>query len=367
MIRVPFLDLRAAYIELKGEIDAAISSVIDSGWYILGDEVHLFEKEWADYCGALECVSVGNGLDALRLSLIALGVTAGDEVIVPSNTYIATWLAVSQCGAVPVPVEPKYDDYNIDPANIEKAITSKTKCILAVHLYGHPAPLSEIMRIAKKYSLFVVEDAAQAHGAEYRGQKIGCHGDVVAWSFYPGKNLGAFGDAGAITTMSASIAETIRILRNYGSKVKYENLAKGYNSRMDPIQAAVLRVKLKYLDEWNLRRVVCANIYSSYLSDLPLTLPATHNNSLSAWHLFAILTNERDNLSNYLSDNGISTLIHYPIPPYRQKAYSDLNYSESTSAIADDMSNRLLSLPIGPHLEKEKLLYTANVIRRYFM
>lgn len=366
MTLVPFLDLKSTYDELKSEIDEAIFRVLNSGWYILGNEVESFEFEWANYCGSGNCVAVGNGLDALRLSLTALGISAGDEVIVPSNTYIATWLAVSQCGAIPVSVEPCYDNYNIDPYKIEQAITERTKCILAVHLYGHPAPLNDILRLAKKYSLFVVEDAAQAHGAEYKGKRIGCHGDVVAWSFYPGKNLGAFGDAGAITTMSPLIAEKVRILRNYGSKVKYENLMMGFNSRMDPIQAAILRVKLKYLNEWNYRRLQCAKSYLSELNHLPFKLPTVLNDCTSAWHLFVVLTNERDKLSKYLTSNGVSTLIHYPIPPHRQKVYDNLANSQSSYPIADDMANRLLSLPIGPHLSDNQLSYVISVLNDYF-
>ncbi len=246
-MQVPFLDLRGAYLELQQEIDEAVARVLDSGWYILGPEVEAFESEFANFCGAKHAVGVADGLDALHLALRAMDVGPGDEVIVPSNTYIATWLAVSQCGAIPVPVEPVEATYNIDPALIEAAITSRTKVVLPVHLYGQPADLDPIISIAKRNGLRVLEDAAQAHGARYKGQRIGAHGDAVAWSFYPGKNLGALGDGGAVTTSDAEVADRIRVLRNYGSSVKYVNEVKGYNSRLDPIQAAVLRVKLTFL------------------------------------------------------------------------------------------------------------------------
>ena len=268
-----FLICVHAYLELKPEIDAAVARVLDSGWYILGPEVEAFENEYATYCQAEHCVGLADGLDALHLGLKALGVGPGDEVIVPSNTYIATWLAVSQCGAIPVPVEPDERTYNINPDLIEQAITKRTKVILPVHLYGQPADMDPILAIAKKHGLYVLEDGAQAHGAEYKGRKIGAHGDIVTWSFYPGKNLGALGDGGAITTNNAELADKIRVLRNYGSRVKYVNEVQGCNSRLDPIHAAVLRVKLKYLDEWNARRAALAEQYLQGLQDTDLVLP----------------------------------------------------------------------------------------------
>jgi dTDP-4-amino-4,6-dideoxygalactose transaminase len=272
-MKIPFLDLQAAYLELKPEIDAAISRVLNSGWYILGPEVEAFEEEWAAYCGASHAVGVGNGLDALTLALRALEIGPGDEVIVPSNTYIATWLAVSAVGATPVPVEPNPSTYNIDPTLIPDALTPRTKALLPVHLYGQPADLDPILALARQHNLAVVEDAAQAHGARYKSKRIGAHGDVVCWSFYPGKNLGALGDAGAITTRRADIADRIRMMRNYGSREKYVNDVQGVNSRLDPIQAAVLRVKLKVLDEWNDRRKSIASLYTQHLDDCPLSLP----------------------------------------------------------------------------------------------
>ncbi len=349
-MRIPFLDLHAAYLELKPEIDAAIARVLDSGWYILGPEVEAFETEWAAYCGASHAVGVGNGMDALTLALRALEIGPGDEVIVPSNTYIATWLAVSAVGATPVPVEPNPSTYNIDPALIPAAITPRTKALLPVHLYGQPADLDPILAIARTHNLAVVEDAAQAHGARYKGCRIGAHGDVVCWSFYPGKNLGALGDAGGITTNRADLADRIRILRNYGSPEKYVNRVQGVNSRLDPIQAAVLRVKLKVLDAWNARRKRLAEIYLEELSGGPLRLPFTLDYTDPIWHLFVVRHAKRESLQQQLSDAGIGTMIHYPIPPHCQQAYADSLIKPGALPIAETMANEVLSLPIGPHL-----------------
>ncbi|MBS4054016.1 MAG: DegT/DnrJ/EryC1/StrS family aminotransferase [Thermaerobacter sp.] len=361
-MKVPFLDLGASYIELKSEIDAAIQRVLSSGWYILGPEVEAFEAEWANYCEAKYAVGLANGLDALILALRALGVGKGDEVIVPSNTYIATWLAVSAVGATPVPVEPDPATYNIDVARIEAAITKKTKVLLPVHLYGQPADLDPILALARKHNLFVVEDAAQAHGARYKGKRIGAHGDVVCWSFYPGKNLGALGDAGGITTNSPELADKIRVLRNYGSRVKYVNEVQGVNSRLDPIQAAVLRVKLKHLDEWNNRRRHIASHYMSNIKVPSLVLPHVPEWAEPVWHLFVISHPERDTLAQKLKDGGIGTLIHYPIPPHRQKAYAAQFGGASTFPIAELLSSKILSFPISPHHENisEYTMYSIN-------
>jgi dTDP-4-amino-4,6-dideoxygalactose transaminase len=348
---VHFLDLKAAYTELQPEIDAAIKRVLDSGWYILGEEVDGFEQEYAAYCEAKHCVGVANGLDALHLTLLALGVGAGDEVIVPSNTYIATWLAVSQCGATPIPVEPDAATYNIDPASIEAAITPRTKVILPVHLYGQPADMDPILAIARQHGLKVLEDGAQAHGARYKGKRLGAHGDVVAWSFYPGKNLGAFGDGGAITTDDAEIAERIRVLRNYGSRVKYVNDVRGFNSRLDPIQAAALCVKLKVLDAWNARRAELASRYQTALANTALTLPFVPEWAEPSWHLFVVRSKIRDQLQPQLSQVGIGTLIHYPIPPHLQSAYAELGYRGGDFPVAEAIHREVLSLPIGPHLQ----------------
>lgn len=350
-MKIFFLDLKTAYLELQPEIDAAIKRVLESGWYILGEEVDAFEQEYAAYCEAKHCVGVANGLDALHLALLALGVGQGDEVIVPSNTYIATWLAVSQCGATPIPVEPDAATYNIDPARIEVAITPRTKVILPVHLYGQPADMDPILAIARKHGLKVLEDGAQAHGARYKGKRLGAHGDVVAWSFYPGKNLGAFGDGGAITTDDPEIADRIRVLRNYGSRVKYVNDVRGFNSRLDPIQAAALRVKLKVLDTWNARRAPIANRYQTELTYAGLTLPFVPEWAEPAWHLYVIQHPQRDALQKQLSEVGIGSLIHYPIPPHLQQAYASAGFVKGQFPIAEQIANNCLSLPIGPHLD----------------
>jgi dTDP-4-amino-4,6-dideoxygalactose transaminase len=358
-VRIPFLDLQAAYLELQEEIDGAVRRVLHSGFYILGEEVEAFEAEWADYCGAKHSVGVGNGLDALHLALVALGVGPGDDVLVPSNTYVATWLAVSQCGARPVPVEPDPATFNMDPARVEAAITPRTKVILPVHLYGQPADLDPILTIARRHGLKVLEDAAQAHGARYKGRRIGAHGDVVAWSFYPGKNLGALGDGGAVTTDDPEIADRIRVLRNYGSRVKYANEVKGYNSRLDPLQAAILRVKLRHLDAWNARRQRLASEYLRALEGTEVRLPATPAWADPVWHLFVIRHSERDRLQRGLTEAGIGTLIHYPTPPHLQPAYADLGGKTGDYPIAEQLANEILSLPIGPQLPAEDVHFVC--------
>jgi dTDP-4-amino-4,6-dideoxygalactose transaminase len=349
-MKVPFLDLRAAYLELKPEIDSSIARVLDSGWYTLGSEVEAFEEEWATYCEASYAVGLGNGLDALTLALQALDIGPGDEVIVPSNTYIATWLAVSAVGAIPVPVEADPTTYNIDPTRIAAAITPATRALLPVHLYGQPADLDPILALARHHNLAVVEDAAQAHGARYKGKRIGAHGDVACWSFYPGKNLGALGDGGAVTTNNAAIADRIRVLRNYGSRVKYTNEVRGLNSRLDPLQAAVLRVKLKVLDDWNLRRGRIASTYLETMDASSLTLPFVPDYAEPVWHLFVVRNAEREALQQHLSEVGIGTMIHYPIPPHLQEAYADFRIQAGALPIAEAIANEVLSLPIGPHL-----------------
>lgn len=362
---VPFLPLDKAYQEIKQEIDSAVIKSLESGWYILGSEVEAFESEFAIYCEAANCVSVANGLDALHLALRALGVGPGDEVIVPSNTYIATWLAVSQCGATPVPAEPNEATFNIDPTLIEAAITSRTKVILPVHLYGHPADLDPISAIAKKYGLKVLEDAAQAHGATYKGKKIGAHGDAVAWSFYPGKNLGAMGDGGAVTCNNPEVADRIRVLRNYGSRVKYVNEVEGYNSRLDPVQAAILRVKLRHLDNWNSRRKAVASHYQQNLQNPAIGLPEVQPYADPAWHLFVVRTKNRQGVQQYLQEQGVNTLIHYPIPPHLQQAYSKLDYKAGMFPLAEALANEVLSIPIGPHLQYEQMLKVVDALNRF--
>lgn len=360
---VPFLDLRAGYVELKAGIDAAVARLLDSGYYILGPEVEAFEAEFATFCEAGHAVGVADGLDALVLALRAMSVGPGDEVIVPSNTYIATWLAVSQVGAMPVPVEPLPDTHNMDPARIEAAITARTRVILPVHLYGQPADLAPIIAIARRHGLKVLEDGAQAHGACYDGKRIGAHGDAVAWSFYPGKNLGALGDGGAVTTDDAGLADRIRVLRNYGSRVKYVNEVQGVNSRLDPLQAAILRVKLQHLSEWNARRAGIAARYLQALQGCSVILPNVIPQAESSWHLFVIRHVQRDALQQRLQEAGINTLIHYPIPPHRQQAYAASGWREGQFPIAEQLAGEVLSLPIGPHLDAASVEHVIATLR----
>ena len=352
---IPFLDLKAPYLELKQELDEAIARVVSSGWFIGGPVVDQFEADYATYCGANHAVGVANGLDALHLALRALDVEPGDEVIVPSNTYIATWLAVSQCGATPVPVEPDARTYNLDPARLEAAITARTKVILPVHLYGQPADMDPILATARKHGLKVLEDGAQAHGAKYKGKRLGAHGDAVAWSFYPGKNLGAMGDGGAVTTNDPQIADRLRVLRNYGSRVKYVNEVQGFNSRLDPLQAAILRVKLGHLDEWNARRSAIAAQYQLGLAECALILPNVPGWAEPVWHLFVVQNANRDALHKALADVGVDTLIHYPLPPHLQGAYKDAGMVQGSLPLAERLGEQVLSLPIGPHLESSHL------------
>jgi dTDP-4-amino-4,6-dideoxygalactose transaminase len=351
---IDFLNLKKINEQYEIALLPAIQRVMVSGWYILGEEVDAFESEYATYCEAKYCVGVANGLDALHLGLLALGVGAGDEVIVPSNTYIATWLAVSQCGATPVPVEPDEATYNIDPARIEAAITSRTKVILPVHLYGQPADLDPILEVARKHGLKVLEDGAQAHGARYKGKRIGAHGDVVAWSFYPGKNLGALGDGGAITTDDPEIADRIRVLRNYGSREKYVNEVRGFNSRLDSLQAAILRAKLQHLDIANQVRRAISIQYLTGLAGIGITVPFVPDWAEPVWHLFVIRSKSREQLQAHLNEAGIGSLIHYPIPPHLQGAYADLKFGNGTLPIAERLAGEVLSLPISPvHAEVE--------------
>ena len=362
---VPFLELGAAYKELQFEIEAAMLASMRSGRYILGPDVEAFESDFAAYCNSSHCVGVANGLDALKLALRAMDVGPGDEVIVPSNTYIATWLAVSHCGASPVPVEPDEATYNINPACLEDAITTRTKVILPVHLYGQPADLDPIIAIARKHGLRVLEDGAQAHGARYKGQRLGRHGDAVAWSFYPGKNLGGLGDGGAVATNDPEIADRISMLRNYGSRVKYVNDMQGFNSRLDSVQAAVLGIKLKHLDAWNNRRKSLAIRYSEALADSQYVLPEEPAWADSVWHLYVIRSLRRDALKAYLAERGVDTLVHYPIPPHLQKAYAGLGYGPGEFPVTERLADEVLSLPMGPHLATEQQEYVIDVLLRF--
>jgi dTDP-4-amino-4,6-dideoxygalactose transaminase len=361
---IPFLNLSAAYQELKSEIEAKIADVLDSGCYILGPEVEAFEAEWANYCEADYAVGLANGFDALSLTLKALDIGPSDEVIVPSNTYIATWLAVSSVGATPIPVEPNPITHNIDPTKIEPAITPRTRAILPVHLYGQPADLDVILDISQRHGLRVIEDAAQAHGARYKGRRIGAHGDVVCWSFYPGKNLGALGDAGGITTNDKNLAQRVGLLRNYGSSQKYVNEKVGVNSRLDPIQAAVLRIKLQHLNEWTDRRCAVANSYTDALERTGLRLPLVPAWAYPSWHLYVVSTPKRDIVQARMIDAGISTLIHYPIPPHMQQAYAQLGITPDALPLARDLAGKVLSLPIGPHLAREDIEYIVQTLQQ---
>ncbi len=364
-MNVPFLDLKSVYDDIGAEIQAAVSRVISSGWYIGGEEVENFERDFARYCEADHCVGVGNGLDALRLALLALGVEPGDEVIVPSNTFVATWLAVTHCGAVPVPVEPDATTFCMDPAAIESAITDRTKVILPVHLYGHPADLDPILSIAERHGLKVLEDAAQAQGARYKGRRIGGHGDAVAWSFFPAKNLGALGDAGGVTTNDAELAAQIRLLGNYGSRIKYENEIVGYNSRLDPIQAAALGVKLQYMDQWNRRRSELADGYCAALAAEGLALPCNQAWAESAWHLFVVRTAARTAFQAHLEEQGVGTLIHYPIPPHLQRAYEHLNLSDGSFPLAEEMAEQVISLPLAPTMTDQEQDIVVSAVQSF--
>lgn len=360
---IPFLDLKAPYLELKTELDAAYQRVMNSGWYILGDEVSSFEREFAAYCGARHCVGVGNGLDALHLILKAMGIGEGDEVIVPANTYIASWLAVMYCGATPVPVEPDAGTYTLNPALISRAITKRTKAIMPVHLYGLTADMDPINAVAAQHGLKVLEDAAQAQGARYKGRIAGTLSDAAGFSFYPGKNLGAFGDAGAVVTNDDVLADRVRVLRNYGSRIKYHNEMIGFNSRLDELQAAMLRVKLPLLDAWNERRRAIAARYLEGLQDTDLILPVEPSCTGHIWHLFVVRSSHRDALKDALAAEGIGTMIHYPIPPHLQPACASLNLSGRSFPITETIHREVLSLPIGPHLSKEEVERIVSAVR----
>ncbi len=364
--KIPFLDVGAAYRELAGELDEACHRVMESGWFILGKEVAAFEQEFANYIDAKFCVGVGNGLDALHIILRALDIGPGDEVIVPANTYIATWLAVTYAGATVIPVEPVERTCNLDPDWIAAAVTERTKAILPVHLYGQPADMDSINQVAARFGLKVIEDAAQAHGARTGGRSVGHLGLAAGWSFYPGKNLGALGDAGAVTTDDEGLAEKVKVLRNYGSQVKYHNLYKGFNSRLDELQAALLRVKLKVLDAWNARRVELAGMYLEALKDTPLVLPFVPQGMEPAWHLFVVRCEQRDALQAHLREHGIETLIHYPIPPHLQPAYRELGFGPGSFPITEQIHREALSLPMGPHLTPGVVERVSETIRAFF-
>lgn len=364
-MKVPFLDLRASHSELRGELDSVFQRVLQSGLFVMGPELEAFEGEFAAYCEVKHCVGVGNGLDALRLLLRAYDVGPGDEVIVPSNTFIATWLAVSQCGATPVPVEPDINTYNIDPQRISAAITSRTRAIMPVHLYGQPADMDPINELAVKHGLVVIEDAAQAQGARYKGRRVGSLGHAAGTSFYPGKNLGALGDGGAVLTNDQAIADKVRRLRNYGSAVKYHHQVIGCNSRLDELQAAFLRVKLTRLDEWNQARAAIAKEYTQQLEGRNIVLPHVPEWAEPVWHLFVIRSMQRDALQGYLQQQGIGTMVHYPVPSHLQPCYLDSGMR--VFPIAEKIAAEVLSLPIFPALPKEAVGYVVRALRGYEM
>lgn len=364
---IPFLDLKIQHQDLRTELTQAFNEVLDSGWFIQGNQLALFEQEYASYCDTKHCIGVGNGLDALHLILRAYGIGAGDEVIVPSNTYIATWLAASYAGATPVPVEPDLRTYNISAELIEAAITPRTKAIMAVHLYGQVADMDAINSIAGKYGLKVIEDAAQSQGALYKGRLSGGLGDAAGHSFYPGKNLGALGDGGAITTNDDALADKLRMLRNYGSQIKYKNEIKGFNSRLDELQAAFLRIKLKKLGQWNQQRKTLAAYYQQELQGLPaLTLPGVAEWADPVWHLYVVRSTKRDALQQYLQSLGIGTVIHYPIPPHLQGAYAELNLSLGSLPISEKIHSEIISLPLDPYLSIADARRVVAAVRQFY-
>ena len=355
-MNVPFLDLRAGDVLIRDEMDAAVRRVLDSSWYILGPEVEAFEREFAQYCGARFCVGVANGLEALQLALAALGLEPGDQVIVPSNTYIASWLAITHARATPVPVEPDERTHNIDPDRIEAAITSRTRAIMPVHLYGRPADIISIQAIAERHGLAIVGDAAQAHGAAIRNHRVGSLATATAFSFYPSKNLGAMGDGGAVTTNDEPLANRLRQLRHYGTTDRYTNPQIGFNSRLDELQAAILRVKLRHLNDWNAKRDAIAQSYLALMQadQLVLPLPADDEHQ-SAWHLFVVRCPNRHAMMAHLKQAGIGHLIHYPIPPHLQGAYANLHHASGSLPVAERLAQEVLSLPLHPHLSDHQV------------
>ncbi|HTQ30682.1 MAG TPA: DegT/DnrJ/EryC1/StrS family aminotransferase [Opitutaceae bacterium] len=366
-MNVPFLELKPAYDELRTECDAAYHRVMDSGWYLFGRELAAFESEYARYCGVAHCIGVANGLEALQLALMAAAIGPGDEVLVPSNTYIATWLAVSHVGATPVPVEPDEQTCNLDPARLADKITPRTRAILPVHLYGHCADMDAINELAREKNLFVLEDAAQSHGAKCRGRISGSLGRAAAHSFYPSKNLGAFADGGAVTTNDGALAEKLLHLRNYGSKVRYHHESRGLNSRLSELQAAFLRAKLSRLDAWNMRREALARRYLAQLKGVKaLVLPRVAGWAEPVWHLFVVRTDQREALRQHLADHGVGTQIHYPIPPHLSAAYRDAGWTRGDFPIAEKLAGEILSLPLGPHLSDAQVDYVCATVRSYF-
>jgi dTDP-3-amino-3,4,6-trideoxy-alpha-D-glucose transaminase len=366
-MKVPILELKPAYDELRAELDAAYKRVMESGWLLLGKELEAFEAEYAASVGAKHCIGVANGLEAMQLVLMARGIGPGDEVIVPSHGYIATWLAVTHVGARPVPCEPDPQTYNLDPARIEALVTPRTKAILPIHLYGQTADMVGINAIAAKHGLFVLEDAAQSHGALCNGRAAGALGHAAGVSFYPSKNLGAMADAGAVTTHDDALADKLRHLRNYGSKVRYQNDYLGLNSRLSELQAAFLRAKLPKLAEWNARRKAQAASYVARLRGVgDLVLPHVPAWAEPVWHLFVVRTARREALQQHLAAEGVGTQIHYPTPPHRSRAYADAGWKHGDFPLAEKFADEVLSLPIGPHLTPAQIEHVGDSVGRFF-
>nr|MBI5455841.1 DegT/DnrJ/EryC1/StrS family aminotransferase [Candidatus Levybacteria bacterium] len=366
-MKINFVDIQKQYVLHQDEFDSAIKKVMIKGDFILGEELINFEKEFAKFCNAKYCIGVASGTDGLFIALKVLGIKPGDEVITAANTFIATALAITMVGATPVFVDMDPQSYNIDPQQIEGKITKKTKAIIPVHLYGQPADMDIILKIAKKYKLKILEDACQAHGAIYKQQRVGSIGDIAVFSFYPGKNIGAFGDGGAIVTNNKKLADKIVFLRNWGGKIKYHHEIKGINSRLDTIQAAVLRVKLRYLEEWNKKRKEHADYYTKALSGLAsITVPKELSNVIPVYHLYVIQTTQRDALLDYLRKKDISVGIHYPIPIHLQKAYKDLGYKKGDFPETEKYAKKILSLPMYPELTEKEIDYIALSIKEFF-
>ncbi len=364
-MKIPFVSFLPMEKELNDELRFAFERVFKRSWYIEGVEDEQFEKSFAEYCGLKYCVGVGNGLDALMLIIKALGIGEGDEIIVPSNTYIATALAVTYVGAKPIFVEPKIETFNINPALIEACITDKTRAIMPVHLYGQACDMDPIMDIAKKYDLKIIEDCAQAHGAMYKGKKVGTFGEAAGFSFYPGKNLGALGDAGAVVTNDKDIADKVRIMGNYGSDYKYHHIMKGNNSRLDELQAAFLMAKLPHLEKMNVERRRIADRYLNEINNPNIVLPTVENENTPVWHIFGIRCKERDSLENYLRDAGIGTNKHYPIPMHLQKCYKELGFKVGDFPIAEEISKTELSIPMYYGLSNEEISYVIKKINEF--
>lgn len=364
--QINLVDLKLQYNQIKGEVNSALNRVLASTDFILGEETKNFEKEFARFIGVKYAVGVGSGLSALELGMKALGIGPGDEVITPANSFIASSSAISFTGATPVLVDCSEKDFNIDPIKIEKKITKRTKAIMPVHLYGQSALMDEIRKISQKYKLAIVEDACQSHGATYKNKRVGSFGNFGAFSFYPGKNLGAYGDGGILVTNNKHLAETVSMMRNYGQKKKYYHKFLAWNSRLDNLQAAILRIKLKYLDEWNSKRAKHARTYNDGLKGLPILTPQVNPQTSHVYHLYIIRTKSRDKLAEFLKSQGIATGLHYPTPIHLQKAYSSLGYKKGDFPVAEKLSKEVLSLPMYPELTRKEIEYICSLIRKFF-